>query len=74
VYHLLVEKNTEDWYLEWLEDKINNEPLAKYKVSIDSKVQKNPLKRAKSLNVLSKTEVTHVYDYESNEDVHTTVY
>lgn len=44
----------------------------RYLVSIDSKIQKNPLKRAKSINVLSKVEITHVFDYESNDDLHTT--
>jgi hypothetical protein len=70
-YYFSVEGETEDWYLKWLEDKINNESAAKYNVSIDSRVQKNPLKRAKSMTVLAKTEVTHVCDYESNEDIHT---
>ncbi|MCG8483836.1 MAG: RloB family protein [Clostridia bacterium] len=70
-YYFSVEGETEDWYLKWLEDKINNESAAKYNVSIDSRVQKNPLKRAKSMTVFAKTEVTHVCDYESNEDIHT---
>lgn len=70
-YYFSVEGETEKWYLDWLQEKINNEPEAKYKVSIDSKIQKNPLKRAKSMNVLSKIEVTHLFDYESNDEVHT---
>ncbi|MGI6587291.1 MAG: RloB domain-containing protein [Peptococcia bacterium] len=37
-----------------------------------SKIQKNPLKRAKSLNILSKIEITHVFDYESEHEIHTT--
>jgi len=71
-YYFSVEGETENWYLDWLEEKINNEPKAQYKISIDSKVQKNPLKRAKSINVLSKVEITHLFDYESNDEVHTT--
>ncbi len=71
-YYFSVEGETEKWYLDWLQERINNDPTAKYKVSIDSKIQKNPLKRAKSLNVLSKTEVTHILDYESNDEIHTT--
>ena len=70
-YYFSVEGETEKWYLDWLQDKINGEADAKFKVSIDSKIQKNPLKRAKSINVLSPIEITHVYDYESNEEVHT---
>jgi len=71
-YYFSVEGETEKWYLDWLQEKINNEPTAKYKISIDSKIQKSPLKRAKSMNVLSKVEITHLFDYESNEEVHTT--
>lgn len=71
-YYFSVEGETEKWYLDWLQNKINNEPTSKHKVSIDSKIQKDPLKRAKSLNVLSKVEVTHIFDYESNDEVHTT--
>lgn len=70
-YYFSVEGETEKFYLDWLQDKINGEPKSKFKVSIDSKIQKNPLKRAKSINVLSAIEITHVYDYESNEEVHT---
>lgn len=71
-YYFSVEGETEKWYLDWLQDKINNELASKYKVSIDSKIQKNPLKRAKSINVLSKVEITHMFDYESDDEVHTT--
>ncbi len=56
-HYFSVEGQTEDWYFDWLEEKINNEPAAKYKVSINSKVQKNPMKRAKSMNVLSEIEL-----------------
>ena len=71
-YYFSVEGETEKWYLDWLQEKINNEAESKYKVSIDSKIQKNPLKRAKSLNVISKVEITHLLDYESDDEVHTT--
>jgi len=70
-YYFSVEGETEKWYLDWLQEKMNNDQAMKYKVSIDSKIQKDPLKRAKSMNVLSKIEVTHIFDYESNDDVHT---
>lgn len=35
-YYFSVEGETEKWYLDWLQDKINNEPATKYKVSIDT--------------------------------------
>lgn len=70
-YYFSVEGETEKWYLDWLKEKVNNEPAAKYKVAIDCKVQKNPFKRAKSMNILSEVEITHVIDYESNDEVHT---
>ena len=41
-----------------------------YKVSIDCPVNKNPLKRAKSMTVTGKTEIYHFFDYESSEDIH----
>jgi len=51
-YYFSVGGQTEDWYFDWLEEKLNNEPAAKYKVSIDSRVQNNPVKRVKSVNNL----------------------
>lgn len=71
-YHFTVEGETERWYLLWLQKRINNETAAKYTVTLDCPIQKNPLKRAKSLVVTGKTVITHIFDYESNEEVHTT--
>ena len=71
-YYFSVEGQTEKWYLDWLQEAINRTSAAKYKVQIDSKIQKDPLKRAKSMNVLSKVEITHIFDYESHEEVHAT--
>lgn len=72
-YYFTVEGETEKWYLQWLQDTVNAEPTSKYrKISIDCPIQKNPLKRAKSLVNLGKTEITHIFDYESNEEIHTT--
>jgi len=70
-YYFSVEGETEKWYLDWLQHKINGKLETKYKVSIVSKIQKNPLKWAKAMPILSPIEITHVYDYESNEEVHT---
>ena len=69
-YFFSVEGETEEWYLLWLRDLINSTDHAAYKVSIDCKIEKDPLKRAKGLVNTSKTEIYHFFDYESDEDVH----
>lgn len=73
-YFYTVEGETEKWYLDWLEDEINAnldaDPSANIKVSIRSKVEKNPLKYAKSIPIITKVEITHLFDYESHEMVH----
>jgi hypothetical protein len=69
-YYFSVEGETEQWYLEWLQRTINDEPAAKYTVKLDSKIQKDPLARAKRLTILNKTEITHIFDYESEEPIH----
>lgn len=48
-YYFSVEGETEQWYLKWLQDLINATEESDYKVSIDCRIQKNPLKHAKSL-------------------------
>jgi hypothetical protein len=69
-YYFSVEGETEQWYLKWLQNRINEIPEAKYKVSFDCPVQKNPLKRAKSLVVTGKINIYHISDYESDEEIH----
>lgn len=69
-YYFSVEGETEHWYLKWLQDLINHTEHAAYKVSIDCSVKKNPLKYVKSLTVVSKVEVYHFFDYESDEEIH----
>lgn len=69
-YYFSVEGDTEKWYLDWLQNTINAHPAACYTVKLDSKIQKDPLSRAKGLTILGKTEVTHIFDRESEEDVH----
>lgn len=68
-YYFSVEGETEKWYLDWLQEAINRAPAATHRVSIISK-KKNPVAFAKSLSVLSKTEVTDLFDYESDDIVH----
>jgi hypothetical protein len=70
-YYFTVEGETEQWYLQWLQNQINSEPASAFKVSLDCPIQKDPVKRAKSLIVTKKTDITHVFDYESDEEVHT---
>ena len=69
-YYFSVEGETEQWYLEWLRNTINATEASAYNVSFSCRVQKDPLKHAKSLVVLGKTDVYHFSDYESNEPVH----
>jgi len=69
-YYFSVEGETEQWYLKWLQDVINNTEESVCKVSIDCPVKKNPLKHAKSLTVTRKIEIYHFFDYESDEPIH----
>lgn len=69
-YYFSVEGETEKWYLDWLQGQINANPNAKYTVKLDSKIQKDPLARAKGLTILGKTEITHIFDRESEEEIH----
>ena len=69
-YYFSVEGETEQWYLKWLQDLINDTKEFVCKVSIDCPVKKNPLKHAKSLTVTRKIEVYHFFDYESDEPIH----
>lgn len=70
-YYFSVEGETEKWYLEWLQKTINADPSATCTVKLDSKIQKDPLSRAKKITIIGKTEITHIFDYESSEPVHT---
>lgn len=69
-YYFSVEGETEKWYLDWLQETINAIPKSRYNVRFDSKIQKDPLARAKGITLLGKTEITHIFDRESEETVH----
>lgn len=69
-YYFSVEGETEQWYLKWLQDTINNTEEAVCKVSIDCPVRKNPLKHVKALTVTGKIDIYHFFDYESDEPLH----
>lgn len=42
-YHFTVEGETENWYLERLQNLINQEPLSRHNVALKKKIEKNPL-------------------------------
>ena len=69
-YYFTVEGETEQWYLKWLEELINATAEATYKVSFDCPIQKNPLKRAKSMTITRRTDIYHLSDYESDDPIH----
>ena len=69
-YFFSVEGDTEQWYLKWLQDIINSTEAAALKVSFDCPVQKNPMKRAKLLVITRRTEIWHLSDYESGDEIH----
>lgn len=69
-YYFTVEGETEYWYLKWLEDEINKKASSTSKVSFNRQIQKNPMKRAKSLAITDEVEIWHLSDYESEEAVH----
>lgn len=70
-YYFSVEGETEKWYFEWLKNTINSSIQSKYNISLDCKIQKDPFKYAKGLRVLGITNITHIFDRESEEPVHT---
>lgn len=70
-YYFSVEGETEKWYLDWLQKIINAIPESKYNVKLDAKIQKDPLARVKGMTLLEQTEITHVFDRESEDSIHT---
>lgn len=67
-----VEGETEQWYFEWLQEQINACDESKFTISIVPKVQQSPKKYSKTVNPLATPRVTHICDYESNDEVHVT--
>ena len=64
IYYFSVEGETEKWYLEWLQGQINSNENARYNVKFILKVEKNPKKMIKKINILSDIEILHVFDFE----------
>lgn len=69
-YYFSVEGDTEKWYLEWLQRKINENAGRKYEAKFVIKVARDPTSWVKRLNILEKTEITHVCDMESTDPAH----
>lgn len=67
-YYFSVEGETEKWYLQWLQNTINGVETRRYNVKFDVKVEKNPKSRIKNLTISHKTEITHIFDMEGQED------
>ena len=74
VYYFSVEGNTEKWYLQWLMQKINSSGSTRFIVKFSIKIEKDPIRFVKSMPILSKTEITHVFDYEGNSAEDTKVF
>ena len=65
-YYFSVEGETEELYFKCLQDQINQCPNASCYVSFDCRVEPDPIKRVKKMNIVGKIEIWHIYDYESN--------
>jgi len=69
-FYFSVEGDTEKWYFEWLQKTINSDQDKKYAIKLNVKKEKNPISMVKSLSILHETEITHVFDRESEEEKH----
>ena len=67
-YHFSVEGETEKWYLQWLQQQINNNPRALYQVVFLVKVEPNPESYVKKISIVNKTEIVHFFDFEGTEE------
>lgn len=65
-YTFSVEGQTERLYLEWLQQQINNCPDATHKVLFSIAVEKDPVRLIKRSNIISKTTIYHLCDYEED--------
>ncbi len=70
-YYFTVEGETEQWYFEWLQDTVNADSRAAFNVSLKAEKQKDPLKKAKRINVPNSIDIYHVFDFESEDPLHT---
>ena len=68
VYYFSVEGDTEKWYLQWLMQIINADEHSRFLVKFNIKIEKDPLSFVKRMAIISKTEITHIFDYEGNSE------
>lgn len=67
-YYFSVEGETEKWYLKWLENQINSNDNASFKVNIIVYVQKEPTRAAKRITSVDNIEIVHVFDFEEPQN------
>lgn len=70
LYYFTVEGETEKLYFDHLEKLINDSPDSLYAVKFIVQKETNPSHYVKTLNHLGKLEITHIFDMESNNDIH----
>lgn len=67
-YYFSVEGETEKWYLEWLQGKINKSGKNNYKVKFNIKVEKNSLSTVRGYSFLDLQDMTHIFDFEDEKN------
>mgnify|MGYP004614441897 FL=1 len=67
-YYFSVEGETEKWYLKWLENQINNNDNALFKVNFTVYIQKDPIAAIKRITSVDNIEVIHVFDFEEPQN------
>ncbi len=70
-YYFSVEGDTEEWYLDHLQQLINNCEESLYNVKIIHNRKKDPCEMVKALSSPNKITINHFCDTESNSDEHT---
>lgn len=72
-YYFTVEGETELFYLERLQILFNSHANAKYNLVIKN-AKKRPGSYVKGANIIYKTQITHLFDYESSSEYHQSVF
>ena len=67
-YYFSIEGETEKWYFKWLENQINNNDNASFKVNFTVYVQKEPARAIKRITSVDKIEIVHVFDFEEPQN------
>jgi hypothetical protein len=70
-FYLSVEGETEKWYFQHLQALINKSDNTKYLIALDIKINKNPKSFIKAHANIFPIKAFHIFDYESNDPVHT---